>query len=171
MSTFLRKSVVGVLSAAVLMTSFSTAYAGKRERDIAIGAAAGVLGAVVVGGLVADSRAHAGQRPVYNTYSAPRPVYQEPTVVYREVPVYRDVPVYREAPVVYYEQQRPIYREAPRYRNVPRYREQRYVAPEPRYSRVALSDAHVSYCYDRYRSYRESDNTFQPNHGPRRQCR
>lgn len=30
--------------------------------------------------------------------------------------------------------------------------------------------AHVEWCYDRYRSYRASDNTFQPNNGPRRQC-
>lgn len=31
-------------------------------------------------------------------------------------------------------------------------------------------NAHVRWCYDRYRSYRASDNTFQPNRGPRRQC-
>lgn len=30
---------------------------------------------------------------------------------------------------------------------------------------------HVQWCYDRYRSYRASDNTFQPNNGPRQQCR
>lgn len=30
---------------------------------------------------------------------------------------------------------------------------------------------HVRYCYNRYRSYRHYDNTFQPYHGPRRQCR
>ena len=36
---------------------------------------------------------------------------------------------------------------------------------------AARSDnAHVSWCYDRYRSYRASDNTFQPLNGPRRQC-
>lgn len=34
----------------------------------------------------------------------------------------------------------------------------------PRYSR------HVAWCNDHYRSYRASDNTFQPYHGPRRQC-
>ncbi|HEV2503053.1 MAG TPA: BA14K family protein [Mesorhizobium sp.] len=33
-----------------------------------------------------------------------------------------------------------------------------------------LSNAHVRWCYDRYRSYRVSDNTFQPNYGPRQQC-
>jgi len=31
-------------------------------------------------------------------------------------------------------------------------------------------DAHVEWCYDRYRSYRASDNTFQPYNGPRQQC-
>lgn len=34
----------------------------------------------------------------------------------------------------------------------------------------AAGDAHVRWCYDRYRSYRASDNTFQPYNGPRRQC-
>ncbi len=36
---------------------------------------------------------------------------------------------------------------------------------------VHPSAAHVEWCYDRYRSYRASDNTFQPYNGPRRQCR
>jgi hypothetical protein len=31
-------------------------------------------------------------------------------------------------------------------------------------------NAHVSWCYDRYRSYRAYDNTFQPYNGPRRLC-
>lgn len=31
-------------------------------------------------------------------------------------------------------------------------------------------DAHVQWCYDRYRSYRARDNTFQPYDGPRQQC-
>ena len=31
-------------------------------------------------------------------------------------------------------------------------------------------NAHVDWCYNRYRSYRASDNTFQPYNGPRRQC-
>lgn len=30
--------------------------------------------------------------------------------------------------------------------------------------------AHEEWCYNRYRSYRASDNTFQPYNGPRRQC-
>ncbi len=32
-------------------------------------------------------------------------------------------------------------------------------------------ERHVDWCYNRYRSYRESDNTFQPYHGPREICR
>lgn len=31
-------------------------------------------------------------------------------------------------------------------------------------------NAHVQWCYNRYRSYRASDNSFQPYHGPRKQC-
>jgi hypothetical protein len=32
-------------------------------------------------------------------------------------------------------------------------------------------NSHSQYCADRYRSYRAYDNTFQPNYGPRVQCR
>ena len=38
------------------------------------------------------------------------------------------------------------------------------------YYRSYGGDAHVAWCYRRYRSYREWDNTFQPYHGPRRLC-
>ena len=31
-------------------------------------------------------------------------------------------------------------------------------------------NAHVQWCYNRYRSYRAYDNTFQPYNGPRQQC-
>jgi osmotically-inducible protein OsmY len=31
-------------------------------------------------------------------------------------------------------------------------------------------NAHTQWCYDRYRSYRAYDNTFQPYNGPRQQC-
>jgi hypothetical protein len=37
----------------------------------------------------------------------------------------------------------------------------------PRYRGAS---AHVEWCYNRYRSYRAWDNTFQPYNGPRRQC-
>lgn len=52
------------------------------------------------------------------------------------------------------------------YFGVPAYR---YVEPRRHYRRGG-SSAHVRWCYDRYRSYRAWDNTFQPYHGPRRQC-
>jgi len=43
----------------------------------------------------------------------------------------------------------------------------RYVQPR----RVVRSgNSHVSWCYARYRSYRAWDNSFQPYHGPRREC-
>jgi len=32
------------------------------------------------------------------------------------------------------------------------------------------SQDHIQWCYNRYRSYRASDNTFQPYNGPRQQC-
>jgi BA14K-like protein len=42
------------------------------------------------------------------------------------------------------------------------------IASQPR---VRTGSSHVDYCYSKYRSYRASDNTYQPNYGPRRQCR
>lgn len=41
-------------------------------------------------------------------------------------------------------------------------------APGARY--VQGGSAHVRWCYGRYRSYRASDNTFQPYNGYRQQC-
>jgi hypothetical protein len=37
-------------------------------------------------------------------------------------------------------------------------------------NRVFRGNSHLEWCYDHYRSYRASDNTFQPSYGPRRQC-
>lgn len=34
-----------------------------------------------------------------------------------------------------------------------------------------LTRDHVEYCMSKYRSYRVSDDTYQPNYGPRRRCR
>jgi hypothetical protein len=36
--------------------------------------------------------------------------------------------------------------------------------------RYRASNAHVEWCQSRYRSYRLSDDTFQPYNGPRRRC-
>jgi hypothetical protein len=42
---------------------------------------------------------------------------------------------------------------------------------QPRYVQPSRSgNAHVRWCYDRYRSYRAYDNSFQPYNGPRQQC-
>jgi Ni/Co efflux regulator RcnB len=41
---------------------------------------------------------------------------------------------------------------------------------QPRVVVRDYGDSHVEWCYDRYRSYRAYDNTFQPYNGPRRQC-
>ena len=35
---------------------------------------------------------------------------------------------------------------------------------------LVVASGHVEWCYARYRSYRAYDNSFQPYHGPRRQC-
>jgi hypothetical protein len=43
------------------------------------------------------------------------------------------------------------------------------IANQPR-TTVRVSSAHVEWCYNRYKTYRASDNTFQPYNGPRRQC-
>ncbi|RWC29465.1 MAG: BA14K family protein [Mesorhizobium sp.] len=50
-----------------------------------------------------------------------------------------------------------------------------YDGPPPRryyrtYRTQRVSSAHVRWCYNRYRSYRAWDNTFQPYGGPRQQC-
>lgn len=36
--------------------------------------------------------------------------------------------------------------------------------------RSRMSQRHIDWCYDRYRSYRASDNTFQPYRGGRQEC-
>lgn len=45
------------------------------------------------------------------------------------------------------------------------------IANEPPVQYRPRGNAHIDWCYNRYRSYRASDNTFQPYNGPRRQCR
>ena len=41
---------------------------------------------------------------------------------------------------------------------------------QPAASYLVVTSAHVDWCHARYRSYRAYDNSFQPYHGPRRQC-
>ncbi|KQZ81430.1 hypothetical protein ASD64_10625 [Mesorhizobium sp. Root157] len=45
-----------------------------------------------------------------------------------------------------------------------------YAEPRRYYQPQRIGNAHVIWCYSRYRSYRAYDNTFQPYNGPRRQC-
>ncbi|WP_139973227.1 BA14K family protein [Ochrobactrum sp. CGA5] len=58
----------------------------------------------------------------------------------------------------------------------PYYRyDRRYWGPPPAYRYRSApvyrgGNPHIRWCYNRYRSYRAYDNTFQPNYGPRRQC-
>lgn len=44
------------------------------------------------------------------------------------------------------------------------------IASPPRRAYSNAPSAHVEWCYDRYRSYRAYDNSFQPHYGPRQEC-
>ncbi|MBV2142336.1 BA14K family protein [Falsochrobactrum sp. TDYN1] len=55
----------------------------------------------------------------------------------------------------------------PRYRHHHRHYRGPRIRPPRAYRR---GNAHVRWCYNRYRSYRAYDNTYQPYNGPRRQC-
>jgi len=44
-----------------------------------------------------------------------------------------------------------------------------YSRPRARYE-GSINPRHIDWCYARYRSYREYDNSYQPNYGPRREC-
>ena len=72
---------------------------------------------------------------------------------------------YDRGPSIYFNFGVPLYRYAE-----PHYVEPRYVAPRRIYRSHRYSSAHVEWCYDRYRSYRAYDNTFQPYYGRRQQC-
>jgi hypothetical protein len=53
----------------------------------------------------------------------------------------------------------------------PYYYDYNYVAPRRVYRRsYGLSEAHIAWCFDRWRSYRAYDNTYQPYYGPRKLC-
>ena len=48
----------------------------------------------------------------------------------------------------------------------------RYGSPKRTVRKVVrISNAHARYCFGKYKSYRVSDNTYQPFKGPRRACR
>ncbi|MDY7577466.1 hypothetical protein RGU70_03920 [Herbaspirillum sp. RTI4] len=99
------KIVSALLIAGVLASSVSTAaYADGRGHGGGNGVAlvAGILGAVAVGSIIANSG------PVYQEaprYYPPQRVYQEPQPVYYQAPqqVYYQQPGYYQRPVVYVE--------------------------------------------------------------------
>jgi hypothetical protein len=43
--------------------------------------------------------------------------------------------------------------------------------PQPRQRRLSYANAHEEWCFNRYRSFRAYDNTYQPYQGGRRYCR
>jgi len=51
-----------------------------------------------------------------------------------------------------------------------RYSNHRHGRPVRQRRPAYSGNAHVNWCYRKYRSYREYDNTFQPYNGRRRQC-
>lgn len=64
------------------------------------------------------------------------------------------------------------YHPRPRYHRPPagfylEFNAPRYAAPR---RAVRGGNAHYRWCYGRYKSYRQWDNSWQPYHGPRRQC-
>jgi hypothetical protein len=69
----------------------------------------------------------------------------------------RYVPVY--PPSYYYDDYDDGYYDRPRYRVAPR-----------RAARIYMSEEHVEWCYDHYRTYRESDNTYKKTRRTRAQC-
>ena len=100
-------------------------------------------------------------RPVYrgrNDYRPPRYNYRPPRYDYRPYrPRYYDD--YNDN--VYLDFYGPSYR---------------YYDPAPVYPRrtyrrgIVMSEAHIEWCYNRYRTYRERDNTYVPRRGVRAQC-
>ena len=136
-----------LLSVATILPTTQAAHAGSRDRAFLRGALAGAAGAIIIDRLAHGPRYHGPRhyrRPHYGYGYDYGYRHHRPVVVYRDVPVYRTVPVYREVPVD---------RRGVRVRRAER----------------AWAD-HVAYCRARYRSYRVSDDTYQPFHGPRRRC-
>ncbi len=141
-----RSLAIAAIGLGLLAMTAATAEAGKKYRyhnggDFAAGLATGLI----IGGVIAGNQRRGGFYSCINGYCNGR--YYGPRRHYPSRYYYPPAPRY------YYN--RPVrryYRQAPRYR-------------------VNLSRAHYNYCFAKYRSYRASDNTFQPYHGPRKQCR
>lgn len=112
------KMISSLVIAGVLAASVSTsALAGDRGHNgNGAAIAAGILGAVVIGSLIANSQpTYAAPQPYYQPQ--PQPVYQAPPEAYYPPPVYQAPPqaYYRPQPVqrVYYAQPQPYYAPQP----------------------------------------------------------
>ncbi len=146
MSGLIRCLAIAAFGFGIFAVSMASADAGNRYRYNNNGGdfAAGVITGLVVGGIISQSRRPGGY---YGRYYRKRGYYARPG--YNPYPRAR---YYRKPPPRRYYAPRP-----------------RYYAPPPRY-RVNLTRSHYGWCDAKYRSYRAYDNTFQPYHGPRKQC-
>ena len=157
-----RGAVAAVAAIGMLAVTAHSAEAGRKHRhndgaDFVAGLATGLI----FGGLVAGSRPRGGLYYCYGWhcggYNVPKRYYG-----YRG---YYPPRVYAPPPQHYYPPPGRYYPPRVYARPVP----PRYYPPAPAY-RTAFSAAHYNYCFARYRSYRQYDNTFQPYNGPRKQC-
>ena len=164
-----RGGVAAVVAIGMLAVTAHSAEAGRKHRhndgaDFVAGLATGLI----FGGLVAGSKPRGG---LYYCYGRHCGGYNVPKRTYGYRGYYPPY-AYAPPPQRYYPAPRGYYPPPPRYypprvyaRPVP----PRYYPPAPAY-RTAFSAAHYDYCFSRYRSYRQYDNTFQPYSGPRKQC-
>ena len=136
MKRFLGATAALLLAGTMAATSITEAEAhwkrGIPHRHRGGDVAAGVIGGLILGGVIANANRRSRNRHCHYDYC------------HRHSYRYSD---HSHEPVVY--------------------------DPPPRRRRVRRDalDAHEEWCYDRYRSYRAWDNTFQPYRGGRRKCR
>jgi len=114
-----KKIIPALLVTAVLAASVSTSASAHDRGGNGLAIAAGIIGAVAVGSMIANANAgpNYAPQPVYQ--QAPQPVYYQQApqqVYYQPAPVYvRPAPVYVEREY----RERPVYREYRReYRDV-----------------------------------------------------
>ncbi|MEM6464536.1 MAG: BA14K family protein [Pseudomonadota bacterium] len=146
MSGVLRSLAIAALSLGLLAMAVPSADAGSKYRykhNKGANFAAGIATGLIIGGIVSSNRRYGR----YNCYGA----YCSRSYRYGHRGYY---------PKRYYGPS--IHKRY--YGRVPYYR------PQVR-SKRSYRRAHYNYCFNRYRSYRASDNSFQPYHGPRKPCR
>ena len=143
MYSLTKQIAVAVMGLGLLAMTAVSAEAGKKYRhNNGANFAAGLATGLIIGGVVGSQR-RSGSYICVNGYCNGR--YYGPRRYYPSRYYYKPAPRYYRPPVRRY------------YRTVPRHR-------------ASLPQAHYNYCFAKYRSYRVYDNTFQPYHGPRKQC-